>query len=406
MTVRKKPTHGIPESVLDELLKGRDATEIFSSEGLMGELKQALAERMLNAEMDVHLDEEERESGNHRNGYSEKTVITDEGSLRLAIPRDRHGTFDPILIEKYRRRFPGFDEKIISMYSRGMTTREIQGHVLDIYGLDVSATLVSAVTDAVHAEVEAWRGRQLERTYAIVYLDAIRARMRYEGHVENRAVHLAVGIRCSGEKEVLGMWLQQNEGAKFWLGVLTDLKNRGLEDILIAVVDGLKGFPEAIEAAYPQALVQTCIVHLLRNSLHLVPWKDRKELTRALKRVYQAPSAEAAATELEAFEQSELGRRYSAIAPMWHRQWEQVIPFFDFPEPIRRIIYTTNAIESLNSTLRRAVRQRGHFPSEQAAMKLIFLTLQRTETKWTKPLQWGSAMMHFAIRFGERFEVN
>ena len=301
----------IDKALLDELLKDQDPNKVFDSDGLLGDLKKALAERILDAEMDHHLDQDdEQAAGNHRNGRSQKTVLTDSGAMPLAIPRDRQGRFEPQLIEKYRRRFPGFDEKIISLYARGVTTREIQAHVRELYGIEISPDLVSVVTDAVHEEVRGWQNRPLEPTYAIVFFDAIRVKIRDEGTVKNKAVYLAIGVRCSGHKEVLGLWIEQTEGAKFWLRVMNELKHRGTDDVLIAVVDGLKGFPEAIEAVFPEALVQTCIVHLIRYSLQFASWKERKSIAKALKPIYQAPSAEIAAQRLDEFDQSEWGEKY------------------------------------------------------------------------------------------------
>ena len=398
----------IPDHLIDELLAGRDAKEVFSREGLLDELKQALAERILNAEMDVHLDrDEERSKGNHRNGHSQKTVLTENGSMPLSIPRDRQGRFEPQLIEKYRRRFPGFDEKIIALYARGMTTREIQAHLRELYGFEISPSLVSAVTDAVHDEVSLWQSRPLESVYAVVFFDALRIKIRDEGLVKNQAVYLAIGIRCTGHKEILGLWIEQNEGAKFWLGVINELKSRGTDDILIAVVDGLKGFPEAIEAVFPQTVVQTCIVHLLRYSMKFASWKERRQLAAALKPIYRAPTAEQARVELERFSEGEWGQKYPPVARSWETRWEQVIPFFAFSEPIRRMIYTTNAIESLHSQVRRAVQKRGHFPSERAASKLIYLALQQAQAKWkSPPIYWHQAKNQFAIRFGDRFKLD
>lgn len=397
----------IPRALLEELLAGRDPREVFSSGGLIDDLKKGLAERILDAEMDVHLDDElERAAGNHRNGRSRKTVLTENGSLPLSIPRDRHGRFEPQLIEKYRRRFPDFDEKVIALYARGMSTREIRAHVQELYGIAISPDLVSAVTDAVHDEISAWQSRPLESVYAVVFFDALRVKMREEALVRNQAVYLAIGIRCSGEKELLGLWIEQNEGAKFWLGVMNEIRSRGTEDVLIAVVDGLKGFPEAIEAVFPEAVVQTCIVHLLRYSMQFASWKERKPLAAALKKIYRAPTAEQARVELENFAESDWGQKYPTIAKSWERRWEQIIPFFAFSEPIRRMIYTTNAIESLHSQVRRAIQKRGHFPNERAATKLIYLALRRAEENWKQPpVYWHQAKNQFAIRFGERFKM-
>jgi putative transposase len=401
----KKRSGAFPVALLDQLLAGRDTRTVLESDGLMGDLKRALAERMLDAEMDVHLDSAPQvAAGNHRNGHSAKTVLTADGAMRLAIPRDRHGQFDPLLIGKYRRRFPDFDDKIIALYARGLSTRDIQAHVREIYGIDVSPDLVSVVTDAVLEEVAAWQGRPLESTYAIVYFDALRVKIRDEGLVRNKAVYLAIGLRPSGHKEVLGLWIEQTEGARFWLRVMNELRSRGTQDVLLAVVDGLKGFPEAITAVFPEAVVQTCIVHLLRNAMQLAAWKERHAIAAALKPVYQADHAEAAAQALEAFDAGPWGKRYPTIAASWRRHWEAVIPFFAFAPEVRRIIYTTNAIESLNATVRRAVRNKGHFPSDQAATKLIWLALrQHTETWRRPPTAWHEAKRQLSIQFGARF---
>ena len=400
MARRKEPK--IPDSLLDQLLAGADPKTAFDPNGLLDELKKALAERALNAEMDHHLST--GELGNSRNGYGKKTVTTDTGRIELEIPRDRQSSFDPQLIAKYQRRFPGFDEKIVSMYARGMSVREIAGHLRDLYGVEVSPDLISAVTDAVLDEVAAWQGRPLEPVYPIVFFDALRVKIRDEGLVRNKAVHIALGVRADGTKEILGLWLEQNEGAKFWLRVMNELKNRGVEDILIAVVDGLKGFPEAILSVFPEAQVQTCIVHLLRNSLDFVSYKDRKAVAAALKTIYRADDATAGEAALAAFEASDWGKKYPAIGQSWRRAWSEVVPFFAFHPDVRRLIYTTNAIEALNAKLRRAVRARGHFPTDEAATKLLFLVLNRIEKEWTMPArEWSIAKAQFAILFGERF---
>lgn len=400
MPRRKEPT--IPDAVLDQLLAGSDPRRVFDPDGLLSGLKKALAERMLNAEMDQHLAVDE--VGNRRNGYGRKTVITGEGKLELAIPRDRQASFDPQLIGKYQRRFPGFDDKIVSMYARGMSTREIAGHVRELYGIEVSADLISTVTDAVLEEVAAWQNRPLEPVYPLVFFDALRVKVRDEGLVRNKAVHVALGVRADGTKEVLGLWIEQNEGAKFWLRVMNELKTRGVEDLLIATVDGLKGFPEAILAVFPKAVVQTCIVHLMRNSLAFVSWKDRKAVAAALKDIYRAVDATAAEAALVAFEAGPWGRRYPAIGQCWRRVWGEVVPFYAFPPEVRRLLYTTNAIEALNAKLRRAVRARGHFPNDEAVLKLLFLVLHNAEKAWTMPArEWCMARSQFAILFGERF---
>ncbi len=400
MPRRKEPR--IPDAILDQLLAGADPKTAFDPNGLIDDLKKALAERVLNAEMDHHLAGEE--AGNRRNGYGKKTVITDTGQIELEVPRDRQARFDPQLIAKYQRRFPGFDDKIISMYARGMSTREIVGHLRELYGIDVSPDLISAITDAVLEEVAAWQARPLEAIYPLIFFDALRVKIRDEGLVRNKAVHIALGVRADGTKEILGLWLEQNEGAKFWLRVMNELKNRGVEDVLIAVVDGLKGFPEAITAVFPQATVQTCIVHLLRHSLDFVSWKDRKPVAAALKGIYRAVDAVAGEAALSAFEESFWGQKYPAIGQSWRRAWSEVVPFYAFPGDVRRILYTTNAIEALNSKLRRAVRARGHFPSDEAATKLLFLVLNRSEKEWIMPpREWSMAKSQFAVLFGERF---
>jgi len=405
MARRKAPV--IPDELLDQLLAGRDPQAALGKDGLVDELKRALTERALNAEMDHHLEGEAAEGRpNSRNGYGRKTLFTDSGKLPISIPRDRLSTFDPQLIAKYRRRLPGFDDKIVSMYARGMTVREIQGHLADLYGVDVSPDLVGAVTDAVLDEIAEWQNRPLEALYPLVFFDALRVKIRDEGTVRNKAVYLALGVRADGRKEILGLWIEQTEGAKFWLRVMTELKNRGVEDVLIAVVDGLKGFPDAITAVFPRAQVQTCIVHLIRGSLDLVSYKDRKAVAAALKEVYRAKDADAGAAALDGFAASGWGLKYPAIAMAWRRHWPAVIPFFAFPADVRRLIYTTNAIEALNAKLRRAIRTRGHFPSDEAALKLLFLVLNLAEREWRMPPgEWAMAKAQFAILFEERFQA-
>jgi putative transposase len=403
MPRRKEPR--IPDALLDQLLGGADAKTAFDPNGLLDDLKKALAEWALNTEIDHHLDGEAVEGrSNSRNGYGKKTVLTDTGRLELEVPRDRLSTFDPQLIAKYQRRFPGFDEKIVSMYARGMSTREIQGHLRELYGIDASPDLISAVTDAVLDEVATWQNRPLEPVYPLIFFDALRVKVRDEGLVRNKAVHIALGVRADGMKEILGLWIEQNEGARFWLRVMNELKNRGVEDVLIAVVDGLKGFPDAIRAVFPEATVQTCIVHLMRHSLDFVSYKDRKVVASALKDIYRASDAIAGLAALDAFADGPWGRKYPAIAQSWRRAWSEVIPFYAFPNEVRRIVYTTNAIEALNAKLRRAVRARGHFPSDEAAMKLLFLVLNRSEKNWRMPpREWAMAKAQFAILFDQRF---
>lgn len=406
---KRKPKGPFSNELLDQLLahvKGKDAESLLGESGLVGQLKKQLAERMLGAELTHHLQVEATnapKTGNHRNGTSSKRVTTPEGALALDIPRDRLSTFDPILVAKHQRRLPRFDDQVISMYARGMTVREIQGHLLQIYGLEVSPDLISTITDEVIEEALRWQSRPLEAMYAIVYFDALRLKIRDGGTVKNKAVYLALGIDAEGQKDVLGLWIEETEGAKFWLRVFNELHNRGLEDILVAVVDGLRGFPEAIQAVFPQAQIQTCIVHLIRNSLSHVGWKDRKALAQALRPIYQAPDALAAEAALEAFEQSPWAR-WPAIAHAWRRQWPQVVPFFAYPHEVRLILYSTNAIESLHMQVRKVVKSRGHFPNDDAARKLLYLALRNIAKKWTMPHRfWRPAANQFTIMFGERF---
>jgi putative transposase len=399
---RRKAPH-LPDDLLDQLLAGGDARAALDPGGLLDDLKKALAERVLNAEMDHHLSRE-GSAENRRNGYGSKTVLTDTAKLEIAIPRDRQATFDPQLIGKYQRRLPGFDDKIISMYARGMSTREISGHLRDLYGIEVSADLISTVTDAVLEEVATWQGRPLETVYPLVFFDAIRVKIRDESLVRNKAIHIALGVRADGAKEVLGLWIEQNEGAKFWLRVMNELRSRGVEDILLAVIDGLKGFPDAIVAVFPEAQVQTCIVHLLRGSLAFVSFADRKLIAAELKGIYRATDAAAGEKALAAFEAGKWGSKYPSIAQSWRRAWGEVVPFYAFSDDVRRIIYTTNVIEALNAKLRRAVRARGHFPHDDAAAKLLYLVLMQEEKGWRMPpREWQKAKAQFAILFGERF---
>lgn len=399
----------IRTELIEELLAGKDPQEVFSQDGLLDELKKALAERILNAEMDQHLASERAEADglelrNHRNGHSRKTVLSGTGKLELQVPRDRQASFEPQLIAKYRRRFPDFDDKVVSLYARGMTVREIQGHLRELYGIDVSPELISIVTDAVLEQVAEWQNRPLDALYALVFFDALRVKIRDEGTVRNKAVYLALGVRPDGSKEILGLWIEQTEGAKFWLRLMNELRNRGVADLLIAIVDGLKGFPEAINAVFPEAQIQTCIVHLIRHSLAFASWKERREVAAALKPVYRAANAEQARQQLDEFAAGYWGRRYPAIAPAWLRQWDQVVPFFAYPIEVRKIIYTTNAIESLHSRLRKAVRVRGHFPSDEAASKLLFLVLRELSQNWKMaPREWNAARTQFAVAFGDRF---
>lgn len=398
------------KAALDKLLAGVDPKNpqsLFSDAGLFGQLKKALAERMLQAELDNHLAQQRQApepTRNHKNGTSKKSVLAAEAKLELDIPRDRDGSFEPQLIAKHQRRLPGFDDKVISLYARGLPVREIQAHLTELYGLAVSPDLISTITGEVMAEVTEWQNRPLEPMYPLIFFDALRVKIRDEGSVKNKAVYLALGVRPDGTKEILGIWIEQTEGAKFWLRVMTELKNRGLGDVLIAVVDGLKGFPEAITAVFPQAQIQTCIVHLIRNSLDFVSWQDRKLVAAQLKEVYRATTEAAASEALDAFAASDWGIKYPPIAQIWRRKWQEVIPFFAYPLEVRKIIYTTNAIESLNMQLRKVIKNRGHFPSDEAATKLLYLALRNISKDWKMPaITWRAAKTQFAILFGDRF---
>ena len=401
----------IKDELLDKLLEGYEEPEDLLGEGgIFQELKKALVEKALGAELTHHLGYEkgekpERKVGNSRNGHGKKKVKGHDGEMEIAVPRDREGTFEPRLIKKGQRRFEGFDDKIISMYARGMTVREIQGHLKELYAVEVSPDLISRVTDAVLEEVKDWQNRPLDPVYPLVIFDALRVKIRDEGVVKNKAVYLALGMNVDGIKEVLGLWIEQTEGAKFWLRVMTELKNRGVADILIAAVDGLKGFPEAINSVFPKAQIQTCIVHLVRHSLRFVPWKDRKEVAADLKAVYRAETVEVAQENLREFEAKWDGK-YPTIGQSWRRNWEQIIPFLAYPQEIRKVIYTTNAIESLNRSLRKAVKARGHFPSDEAATKLLYLAIRNLTAKWKMPpREWTAAMNQFAILFDDRLQA-
>ena len=402
----------ITNELLDELLKGCARPEdLLGEAGLMKELKIRLMERMLSAELTSHLGYDagaEPPAGqpNRRNGDASKRVKGQDGEMPLSVPRDRDGSFEPELVKKGQTRIDGIDDKIIGLYAHGLTVRDIQAHLEDLYGLKVSPDLISRVTDAVLGEVREWQGRALERMYPIVIFDALRVKIRDADSrmVKNKAVYVALGVTRDGLREVLGLWVAENEGAKFWLFVMNELRNRGVQDVLIAVVDGLKGFPEAITAAFPEAAVQTCIVHLVRHSLNFCAWKDRKAVAADLRAIYSAATADQAAAALDAFEEKWAGK-YASIAPAWRRAWQEVIPFFAFAPAIRKIIYTTNAVESLNRVIRKSIKTRGSFPTEDAATKLIYLAIRNFEKGGRNVREWYAARNQFAIMFEERFNA-
>jgi transposase-like protein len=399
----------IPKELIDQMVSGPMDAEAVNAASMA--FKKALIERILGAELSHHLGyppgaEKPGETGNHRNGATRKTVLTEGGPLRIDVPRDRQSSFEPLLIPKHERRFTGFDDKIVALYARGMTVREIQGFLAEQYGTDVSPEFISSVTDAVMVEVTAWQARPLEPMYPVVFFDALRVKIREDAVVRNKAIYLALGVLPDGTRDILGLWIESTEGAKFWMKVFNDLKTRGVADILIAVTDGLKGMPEALAAVFPATTLQTCIVHLIRNSLDYASWKDRKALAAAIKPIYTAPSAEAALAEWEAFAQGPWGEKFPTVVAAWHRAWDRVIPFFAFPPAIRRVIYTTNAIESLNARLRKIIKTRGHFPSDDAATKLIWLALRNITAEWGRAAKdWKEAMNQFAILYAERFET-
>ena len=397
----------IPKDIIDQFVTGPMSAESVESISLA--FKKALIERALGAELSHHLgyragDDKPEASSNHRNGASAKTVLTGDGPLRIEVPRDREGSFEPLLIAKHERRFSGFDDKIVAMYARGMTVREIQAFLAEQYGCEVAPDFISSVTDAVMSEVTAWQARPLEPMYPVVFFDALRVKIREDAVVRNKAIYLALGILPDGTRDILGLWIEGAEGAKFWMKVFNDLKTRGVGDILIAVTDGLKGMAEALGAVFPATTLQTCIVHLIRNSLDYASWKDRRALAKELKVIYTAPSAEAALAELDAFEQGSWGQRFPTVVAAWRRAWDKVIPFFAFPPAIRKVVYTTNAIESINARLRKIIKTRGHFPSDDAASKLIWLALRNITADWGNASQdWKAAMNQFAILYEERF---
>lgn len=405
MTVTKKSPS---PDLIDQLLAGYQKPEdILGEHGLLKQLTKAVVERALQAEMAAHLGHDKHEpiantAGNARNGTSRKTLKGEFGELPIEIPRDRQGSFEPLLVPKHQTRWTGFDDKILSLYGRGMTVREIQGHLEEMYGTEVSPSLISSVTDAVMDEVKAWQSRPLDALYPIVYMDCIHVKVRDNGAVRVKAVYLALGIKLDGEKELLGIWIAQTEGAKFWLQVVTELKNRGVQDIFIACVDGLKGFPEAIETVFPKTAVQLCIVHMVRYSLNYVGWKLRKEVAADLRAIYTAATADEAERQLADFE-NKWDKDYPAIGQSWRRNWARITPFFDYPPEIRKVIYTTNAIESLNMSLRKVTKNRGSFPTDEALLKLFYLAIQNISKKWTMPIRdWKAALNRFTIQFDDR----
>ena len=397
----------IPDEVIDQLLAGaRTEEEIAGPGGLLAQLTKRLVERAMEVELTDHLGYEPHHepaggTGNTRNGTSPKTLITEHGKVPLDAPRDRDGSFEPQIVRKRQRRFEGFDDKILALYSRGLSVRDIEAHLEEIYGVKVGRELISKVTDGVMDDVRAWAARPLEDVYPVIFLDALVLKIRENGTVGRRACYLALGITLEGDRDVLGMWFQENEGAKFWMQVLSDLKQRGVQDILICCVDGLKGFPEAIEAIFPRTTVQTCVVHLIRHSLKYVPRREREHVARDLKPIYTAVDADAAQHELERFDEK-WGARFPVITQAWLNAWEYVIPFLAFPEEVRRVIYTTNAIEALNRQLRKAIKTKGHFPSEDAARKLIYLAVTNAVPAWTRTRNWTVALLAFKIHFGDR----
>jgi putative transposase len=400
---RQKREEAVSDELIDELLKqGRKPEDVHA---LLKQLTKAVVERAMQAEMKEHLGYEKHDpaganSGNSRNGVTRKTLTGDFGEVEIATPRDRNGEFEPQMVRKNQTRWTGFDDKILSMYARGMTTREIQGHLEEMYQVEVSPSLISEVTDGIMEQARTWQNRPLEPFYGVVFLDALYVKMRHEGRVENRAVYVALGINLEGRKEVLGLWTAANEGAKFWLNVLTELRNRGVRDIYLVCVDGLKGFPQAIESIFPHAQVQLCIVHMVRASLNYVTWQDRKKVAADLKSVYRAATADAAKQQLSEFETK--WPKYPAITRLWREQWERVIPFFAFPEEVRKVVYTTNAVESLHMSLRKIIKTRGSFPTEEAAIKLLYLALTKVAAKWETVQNWKQMLNYLDTYCGER----
>jgi len=401
--------NSVSDEMIDELLGStKSAEDLFGKDGLLKNLTKRLMERLLEAEMTNHLGymkhaTEGNNTGNSRNGKTKKTVKTGNGNVEIAVPRDREGEFTPLLIGKRQSRLAGLDDNILSLYSKGMTVRDIQEHLQELYGAEISRDLISTITDAVLEDVKAWRSRPLDDIYPIVFIDGFVAKCRLEGRVENRTVYVIFGINMEGQKDVLGLYLGAAEGAKFWLSVLTEIKNRGLKDIFILCADGLKGLPEAVEATFPQATFQTCIVHMVRNSLNYVPYAEKKEVAVDLKKIYHADTVSLAEEALDEFE-IKWGDKYGAIVKSWRQNWEKIIPFLSFPKEIRKVIYTTNIIESLNRTLRKSVKNRGHFSTEDSLMKVLYLAIKGVSKKWTMPIRdWKQALNQFSILFSERF---
>jgi len=402
------PLAPVPSEILDQFV-GQGAISHEELDAAVRRFKKAIIERALGSELTHHLGyppggSKPDDTTNHRNGTGSKTVLTDDGPLGIDVPRDREGTFEPRFIPKHERRFTGFDDKILALYARGMTVREIQGFLAEMYAVEVSPDLISTVTDGIVAEVTAWQSRPLERMYPVVFFDALRVKIRDEATVRSKAIYLALAVLPDGHRDILGLWIEQTEGAKFWMKVFSDLKARGCQDILIAVTDGLKGMSEALAAVYPQTTLQTCIVHLIRHSMEFANWKERKPMAAALRPIYAAPSADAASAALDAFERGPWGQKFPTVVATWRRAWAQVIPFFAFPPDVRRLIYTTNALESVHGQLRKIIKTRGQFPNDDAATKLIWLALRNITTKWarTSPY-WRAAMNQFAILYEDRF---
>jgi putative transposase len=399
----------INNEMLDELLgNAKTQDDLFGKDGILKQLSKQLMERLLDMEMTNHLGYmkhavEGNNSGNSRNGKTKKTVKTGNGDIEIAVPRDRQSEFRPVLVEKRQSHLKGLDDQVLSLYARGMTVRDIQSHLTELYGTEISRDLISTMTDAVLEDVTEWRNRPLDKIYPIVFIDGFVAKCRLDGRVSNRAVYVVYGITMEGQKEVLGLYIGENEGAKFWLQVLTELKNRGVDDVFILCADGLKGLPESVEATFPQAIFQTCVVHMVRHSLNYVPYQEKKAVAEDLKKIYQSSTRELACQALDDFELT-WGDKYAAIVKSWRQNWEKITPFLDFPLEIRKVIYTTNIVESLNATLRKAVRNRGHFSTEDSLMKVLYLAIRGVSKKWTLPVRdWKLALNRFAIMFPGRF---